>query len=647
MKINKYILGLAAVVITGFSSCNTDVEGETYSADPTLQSITFDAATQTINVSADKSEASTVVRITRGVSAGEANVNFTAEASEDGIFSNDANGVVKFAAGQNSAVINVKAENLEKEQSYTYTITLDEAVKNTLDTIANPKQNLKYVIKVTREGDWSDWKKWNSAGTGNFVYGGHFSALSGDDPDLPLTCRQNLLNPSKYQLKIQHWGYNVDLVMDYDSSTGVVKVASESFTGASSSTYGDIYVMDYNDWLVKYKGGSASDNYNGSFDTEKGIITLCTVYIDYVDPTDPWGAGWESFYLDGYVRKDLSSALEYVGVLTNADNEVKVMANLTLGADAETVKALIVSADDDAQAVADALAAGDVEGMDVTAGTIQVPMPEGATGKLQLVVAVISDGAVGSVSSVFFEYYGGGKNPWQSLGKGYLTDNFFITNYYKDQETEEVWTPQTYEVEILENTDEPGMYRIVNAFEGAVKLIYGENYTYYYEPSNMEVNATDPEGVYFSGQPIGYANQTISSYGGYLLSTGDYTLEQLKGDGSLGTLKNGEITLPKFQFIDANNHEYYYQGVRSTSSGLRYAGWMDDGIEFKITLPSAASSVKAKLASKARATDFELRLNGNFAKEVNKHNATVKIKKAGKSVKKLVKPSKQIVSFRK
>ena len=141
------------------------------------------------------------------------------------------------------------------------------------------------------------------------------------------------------------------------------------------------------------------------------------------------------------------------------------VGNLTLGADAETVKAIVMSADDDAEAVADAIAAGDLEAYNVKAGRIEVPITEGLTGKLQLIVVVIDGEKVKSVSAAPFEYYGGGGNPWQSLGVGYLTDNFFINNFYKDQETEEIWTPQTYEVEIYENTDEPGVYRIINAFE--------------------------------------------------------------------------------------------------------------------------------------------------------------------------------------
>ena len=84
MKINKYFLGLVAVVMVGLSSCNTDVEGTTYSIDPSLQSLSFDAAEQSLTATADQSEISTTIRLTRGVTAGAKTVNFTAEASEAG-----------------------------------------------------------------------------------------------------------------------------------------------------------------------------------------------------------------------------------------------------------------------------------------------------------------------------------------------------------------------------------------------------------------------------------------------------------------------------------------------------------------------------------------------------------------------------------
>ena len=621
MKINKYFLGLAVTVLGVLTSCNTDVEGPTYST--SLQSISFDANTQDLVVASDQEEVSTAVLITRGVATEEANVSFTAEASDEGIFTNDAeDGVIKFAAGQNTAVINVKASNLQKEKTYTYTITLDPEVENTLDTIANPTQNTQIVISVTREGDWTEWKKWNSTGTADYEY---CSAYFGpaEDPDLPFTYRQSAENPDKYQFKLEHWGYDVELILNYNESTGIVRCEPQ-ITGDTYGDYGDVYISD-----LGYYTNSDNPNYFGTFDKDLGIISIPVIY--YVS-AGYFGNDMEYIYIDGYVRADLTSELSYYGVLTDAENQVFAMGNLTLGADASEVKALVVEADADAEAVADALAAGEIEGVDVAAGLIQVPIPDGLTGKLQLVVAVLNNGAVGSVCSVFFEYFGGNANPWQSLGTGYLTDNFFITNFYKDQATETVWTPQTYEVEILENTETPGMFRIINAFEGALKLIAEDKYTDYYEPSNMEVDATVPDGVYFSGQPIGYAGQTISSYGGYLLSTGK-DFDELKAAGLLGKLENGIITLPQIDYLENNEPTgYYYQGVRSTSNGLRYAGWMDDGIEFKIVLPSASASLRAKAASKARASQFDRNLHSfDLTKTVNR--PAVKVGKGVKSAK--------------
>lgn len=364
-------------------------------------------------------------------------------------------------------------------------------------------------------------------------------------------------------------------------------------------------------------------------DGTPGQIALAPWY--YIIGLGGWNQTQEDRQIEiifpGFTPSDFSSELTYNGIFTNPDNEVFAVGNLTLGADAETVKAIVMSADDDAEAVADAIAAGDLEAYDVKAGRIEVPITEGLTGKLQLIVVVIDGETVKSVSAAPFEYYGGGGNPWQSLGVGYLTDNFFIVNFYKNAETEEIWTPQTYEVEIYENTNEPGVYRIINAFEGAMKLIAGEAYTDYYEPSNMEINAADAQGVYFYAQPVGYSGQTVSSYGGYLIGSGQATFEQLKQIGGyLGTLENGVITLPQIPYYDENDQPTgeYYQGVRNTSSGTRYAGWMDDGIEFKVVLPGAAASVKAKYASKARAARFENRLNAYSLRENSKQAKLVK-----------------------
>ena len=58
--------------------------------------------------------------------------------------------------------------------------------------------------------------------------------------------------------------------------------------------------------------------------------------------------------------------------------------------------------------------------------------------------------------------------------------------------------PYTYEVEIQESTDVPGLYRIVNAY-APVANAFGEAGG----NENITIHAEDATGVYFINQPVG------------------------------------------------------------------------------------------------------------------------------------------------
>lgn len=619
MKINKYFLGLAVAIIGGLTSCNTDVEGDRYSTG--RDNVSFEAASKSLSVPVEESTATIAVKLTRGNVASAYTAKYVATASADGIFTDDCNGVVNFEAGQGTATINVKAANLEKEVKYTYTMVLSDADIATADTVTNT-QITEYTITIQREGDWTEWKKWNSAGTADYTYGGYF--FSGDDPDLPFLYRQSVTSPTKYQLKLQHWGYDVELVMDYDSETGIVYLP-ETFTGYVHSTYGNIYVTDYSN----YKPDSGI---YGKFDTQKGIITLVVYYFD---ADGGWGAGYEYIYIDGYVRADYSiTALTYAGIFTDSQQKVFAVGALELAADASNVKAVVIDASADADAVADAIASGELEAVDVEAGNIYVPIAEGQTGNLQIVaVSLDADGAVASTASAAFEYYGGGKNPWQSLGKGYLTDNLLTPFFGPDEET--AYDPQTYEVEILENSDEPGMYRIVNAFQGAAEYM---GYSAYYTPANIDVNATvASHGVYIAVQQTGLAGYAISSRGGYMLQ--NYDFETLYQYGYFGTLEDGVMTFPVFSYKDGDgNVQFTYQGMVTTPEAKNYYSGINPTTEtqLKIVLPTAAANVKAAARRSANATAFANRLNSYVVKghKTAKHDKAEMLKLTSKKIKK-------------
>ncbi len=617
MKINKYFLGLAVAIMGGLTSCNTDVEGEYYHTG--LDNVSFDVASKALSVPVEESTATIPVTVTRGNITSAYTVHLETEASAEGIFSNDANNTITFEAGQGTTTFNVKAANLEKEVPYTYTLKLSEADIATADTITK-SQISTITITVQREGDWTEWKKWNSTGTADYYYSGFF--FSGDDPDLPFLYRQSVTSPNNYQLKVQKWGYGVELIMNYDSSTGEVYVP-ETFTGYVHPTYGNIYIADFTNYSAQAP--------KGYFDTQKGIIAL-SVY--YYDAEGPWNAGYEYLYIDGYVRADYTiSSLTYAGIFTDPQQNVFAVGALELAADAKNVKAVVVSADADAEAVADAIAAGELEATDVEAGNIYVPIAEGLTGKLQMVVVSLdAEGTVASIASAAFEYYGGGANPWKSLGIGYFTDNLLTSFFGPDENT--AYDPQTYEVEILENSDEPGLYRLVNAFQGAAEYM---GYSAYYTPTDIEVNATVADGVYIEAQLTGLSTYATGTYGGYALQSYDFaTLYQY---GYFGWLEDGVMTFPVFSRKDADGNVLFtYQGMVTTPDAKNYYTGIDPTAEtqLKIVLPTAAASVKAAARRSANATAFANRLNSYAVKghEVVKHDKAEMLKLASKKVKK-------------
>ena len=629
MRIDKYLLGLAVVVLGGFTSCNTDVDGTIYNSN--LEHVSFDGVSTSVSVSVDETSATIPVTINRGVTTNASTITFTAEASEDGIFSNDANGSVSFAPGQNAATFNVTANNLKKDQTYTYTLTLSEAAVLTADTITGVKQNTVYTIKVSRSGDWTEWAKWNSTGTATYTY---VNFWSGDDPGLPFVYRQNLNDPNKYQFKLSNWAYGVDLLLDYDKSTGVVSCADQ-FTGYTHSSYGDVYVMD----LVAYcgvKGWGVDPEDYGTFDEDQGIITIPLAY--YVS-AGTFGYDPEFVYIDGYNRADYSATLAYAGYLTAPDNTVYALGDLVAtGTDAKNatnIKAVVVSQDVDADAIADAIVAGEVEAEKVEVGRIQVAIPEDLSGKLQIVVVFIDKDAEGNdeaknILASKFEYFSGA-NPWTSLGTGYFVDDFVVSWFGYD--------PEAFEVEIQESTTEPGLYRLVKMYS-QVAAAFGQDDG----DADVEVNATNPSAVYILTQSIGfdlgYGDMSIATYGGddieYFTAKYDVTakdvIEAFPED--FGTLEAGVMTFPVFERELSDGSTGYYQGYIYDGDGGAYAG--RNGA-FEIVLPSAASAVKARAASMARATDFANRLNGKAKvsqsafkktyKRIMKRNLTLKVRK--------------------
>lgn len=150
--------------------------------------------------------------------------------------------------------------------------------------------------------------------------------------------------------------------------------------------------------------------------------------------------------------------------------------------------------------------------------------------------------------------------PWKSLGKATYVDDL-VTTFYKVDNI-------PYEVEIQENMEEPGIYRLVNPY--GVAYPYNEDGDYdadnnYY----FEINAQDPEGVYFtqfhSGMDWGNGEFVFWSLADYQMKRQGKTLEEVKAMGLCGTLKDGVITFPS-QSLLVGMLEYNNGGLYTSNN---------------------------------------------------------------------------------
>ena len=588
MKLNKLFLGLLGVAAFTLASCSEDDSYE--KATVSGPQVFFSDTTPTeYEISPDATSFN--VPISRADASGALTVNLTST-TENPMYSIPSS--VSFNDGSATANITVSYDPTKIEYGRYDNLTVK--IADDAQATAWGVQELSFTAGVT---DWGPWEKWNSTGTADYYYSGSF--FGGDDPDLPFVYRHNMIKTNLYQFKLSKWGYGVDLIVDYDEETGYVTCAKQ-WSGYDHSSYGYVYVEDLNAYRAEKDAAPVASGY-GSFDKEQGIITIPLAYV--VD-AGTFGYDPEYIYIDGYVRADYTLDVAYAGIFTDVAGSVFAVGKVDAGPDVTEISSIVVEASADPSAVADAIAAGDVEAtVSEIADQIYVPVTEGLTGKLQIVSAVIVDGEVKSVANAPFEYYGGAASPWESIGIGLYTDDMVYPLYTEDGSS------ATYEVEIEENKDYPGLYRLVDP--------YGPNFPYYayaksYTSAAIEVDATDPEAVYIfeqtTGLDLGDGEISILSEGGnYYAYYGPDYYDALKTNGYFGKLENGVITFPSFnKKNDAGEVQYTYQGWASLAGTGDYR--MGRNGEWKIVLPEAVTaSARAKAAKRALARSFAHHLN--------------------------------------
>ncbi len=524
-------------------------------------------------------------------------------------------GAVAFEEGEAFAKIACSANTADMEYDKTYTVKV--CVANAQDATLYGMDTL--TISVTCPAPWK------SLGKAKFAE----NFLDGSGTYYDVEVQQNELAPNNFRLVEPYAEILGDIAVDKYLEFFILPAGSEFADFTTDAEY--VIFNDYNmgQWnsnyaedifaLHPYRFGRTPDkwNYNVVLDYQEnglpGEVSLAPLYYLFNE-----GGGWDkttantiSILFPGYVKADYSASVEFAGIFTAKDGAIYATGDLTLGADASDVKAVVMPADADAAAVADAIAAGELEATDVEAGRIEVPFNAEELGgsNFQIIVVVLADGAVKSVASSSFEYFGGGTNPWQSLGTGIYTDDVLVPLFYKDG------APVSYEVEILEHTENPGLYRIMNPYAKSVHPLGDDDYA----PEGMyiEVNATDAEGVYIQQQSLGmdwgYGEMQLVTNGARYLASNPF--EVVKGAGYLGKVVEGVITFPTF----TQSNGAAYQAILFMGESGYLAG-MNSKME--ITLPGANAFARNMAIAKANSTKREI-----AKKSFSGAKASLKLKK--------------------
>ena len=445
--------------------------------------------------------------------------------------------------------------------------------------------------------DADAWPLSDNSSTCTYTY---TNIWSGTDSGLPIEYRQSYADKSAGQFKIRNWGYGTELIIEYDSQTGACQLLPQ-YVGEISN-YGSLYIAD----VPHYSSNYTYEQFPCTYDRTTGKFVLTTIW--YVS-AGIFGYNPEYVQVDGFYIPDYSFGAVFEGTETDSVQNAYAVLNVTdMGVDVEYAKAVVVANYVDATAVADSIASGVIEATDLVVGQNLIGIGN-LSGNLKVVAVSMADGKVRQVETYAFEYYGGNANPWKTLGKALYTDDIIVTWFSPDGNTS--FPPETYEVEIQENRDTPGLYRLVDP--------YGPKVHPYYEalvgigvsmPSSgkyLVINACDPEGVYVEQQSLGInwgeGEVGFVSEGARYIDS--YPFETIKQAGRFGKLENGVITFPSFEI----NQGDYYQGILSLNGSLTYYCGMNKSIS--ITLPYAVTPAARKKARESldNASTLALRKN--------------------------------------
>ena len=531
-KIFKNSFMALAVLALGFSACTE--EDYTPAEVPSNDQVFFsNTVGKQIDLAMDAKSFDIVVNRTVTGKNALVPVTVTADSSAQAWF--EFPDAVEFADTMKTAVYTVAVKEgvtFEYDKFAEVSITI-------APEYATPYGDATYSFKVGVPAPWSEWEEMK--GTYNFAL-----YVSGAF-EIPVYYREHLLDDTKAQflLGVTEIGANEDITIDYNKSTGDCQVGIHYFL--DNANYGPVFVSDFphNPFDLNKDGERETyEDHPCTYDSKTGLFTLELVYFVHTglgsSASGTFGTGVETIQLDGFTQYDYSLTMNHIGNYVDNAGINNAVINVAKGADVKKFLMTVVSADEDADAAVQGMLAGTVPCETLTeSGYYAYPIATSGNYMALAITFDAEDKPVEAHSTNFEFWVAGDSNPWESLGYAKYTDDLVLPLFSNPA--------MSYYVEVLENKEQPGMFRLVD--------LYGPEHPLYpystYEESYIEIDATDPDGVWFEGiqstgmNVDGNGLMSLMSLGWYQVQTTEgATKEDAKAAGLLGVYADGVITFP-------------------------------------------------------------------------------------------------------
>ncbi|MBE6298064.1 MAG: hypothetical protein E7088_06210 [Bacteroidales bacterium] len=521
-KLFKSYIALAVLAL-GFSACTEEVEYTPAEVPATAQ--VYFSNTNGAQIDLAKEAKSFDIAVNRAVTGEAASIEVTVTADSLANATFDFPATVEFAdtAATTTYTVTLKeGKELDFEVYYNISLAFDES-------LATPYGNSTYSFKVGVPAPWTEWEK---IGTGTYYLSIYWG---GTHSGLPIYYREYLLNDTDAQFYIPGIANSMNLTIEYNRQTGACQVLPQY--ALTNTNYGQVTVLDIPHYPFTNLSGTYEE-YPCYYDEEKGLFTLNLAYVVCTlwdaNTNGSFGNGVETFQLDGFKQYDYTYSMEYKGQYVDNSGNCNAIISTTVGTDIPKYLLTVVAEGADLNATISGMLDGTVACDTLTeSGFYAYPMTESGV-YTALAITFDADGNVNEAYAEEFEFYlAGQENPWVSLGMATYTEDCLTTFFNVANET--------YSVEIRQNKDNPGLYRMIHPYAAYGAATDKEYY--------IEIDATDPEGVYIpgiygTGFEAGYGEVSITSMAYYYMANQGVSLEDVKGAGYCGIFADNVITFP-------------------------------------------------------------------------------------------------------